>query len=339
MRCFNCGFENIPGLHNCARCQSLLDLGDVAVLPPRASRFRLGSHARRLVNGMILSWRRFWHALPRWLPVPVSGLPQHAATWSILPGLGHIKYANKPAGWLLLSAWLFLLAMSLATLGLPASSWCVTGAVAIHALSILSLAGAQLVYNGLTARLLSGALLFALLRVAVYWPVGWLGERFYVPFPVAGMLPGAVVQDGDVVLYQGPWRRAGTFARGDLVIYRVGGAGYHGHGYVVREGFGLDRVVGVPGDQIQVKDGALLINGHPAGEGEKPLGGLGRLGGLEFRVGEGEYAIVPSQLRMGIHGNVQAGRILAELSRVRDSDLLGRIVLRLHPRSRFGRIR
>ena len=48
--------------------------------------------------------------------------------------------------------------------------------------------------------------------------------------------------------------------------------------------------------------------------------------------------IIPSRLGIAVHGNLPAGSILAQLSRVRDPEVLGRVVLRLRPWSRFGKV-
>jgi signal peptidase I len=180
--------------------------------------------------------------------------------------------------------------------------------------------------------------LFLGLRWVIYGSIGWLAGQFFAPFLVAGMLPGNLIQDGDAVLHEGSWTRPETFHRGDLVVYRVGGSRYAQPGYVVPEGFGLDRVVGVPGDDVQLKEGRLLVNGQPPGPEQMPLGKVSPLVDFAFRVENGQYAIVPSRLDLAIHGTVQAAPILQQIALVSDNDVLGRVVLRLRPWSRFGRI-
>jgi hypothetical protein len=107
---------------------------------------------------------------------------------------------------------------------------------------------------------------------------------------------------------------------------------------VVRDGFGLDRIVGVPGDYVELKKGRLLVNGQPPRPEEMPLGRTTELVDFAFRVGRGQYAIVPSRLDLAIYGKAQAVPILQQISLVSDDDVLGRVVLRLRPWSRFGRI-
>lgn len=338
MQCFNCAFENIPGMERCVRCQSLLGLSQVTVRPPRASGVRWGTRLRRACHQAGAAAGDAWRALPRWRPTSQVGVPWEAVAWSIIPGLGHLKHGNKLTGWLLLGGWLTLLLLAVLTVGLNWCAWCLAGAAAIHAAAILSFLGPELASHSVLARAGFGLVLFLALQWVIYGSVGWLGNRFYTPFPVTGLLPGPLIQAGDTVLHQGPWMRQQTFNRGDLVSYRMGLDERAGYEYVVHEGFGLDRIVGVTGDHVELKEGRLLVNGQPPRPGAMPLGDLSRLADLTVRVEEGEYAILPSRLNFTIYGNVRAGPILGRLSVVRDENVLGRVILRLHPWSRFGRI-
>jgi hypothetical protein len=223
MQCFNCGFENIPGSQLCVRCRSSLGLGDVAVVPPRAPRYRWETRLRQAWNGTASAADDWWQRRPRWRPASLGGVPWEAVAWSIVPGLGHVKLGHKLAGRLLLAAWLAAVLLSLASMGTTWQPWCVIGAVGIHAFAILSLLRPGLNGRTMTATAAFGLVLFLGLRWVVYGSIGWLAGQFFAPLPVAGMLPGKLVQDGDAVLHEGPWTRPDTLHRGDLVVYRVDG--------------------------------------------------------------------------------------------------------------------
>lgn len=69
------------------------------------------------------------------------------------------------------------------------------------------------------------------------WPFGY--SRYSFPFSLAGF-------DGRVL--------SGAPERGDIVVFR-----YPGHG----DDDYVKRVIGLPGDQVQLRDGRLVLNGVP----------------------------------------------------------------------------
>jgi signal peptidase I len=81
-------------------------------------------------------------------------------------------------------------------------------------------------------RLMIGDFLFV-----AKWPYGY--SRFSLPFGIGGF-------DGRI------W--SGTPARGDVVVFRYPGGG--GDDYI-------KRVIGLPGDRVQMVGGAILLNGKP----------------------------------------------------------------------------
>jgi len=337
MQCASCGFENIPGIKQCARCHSVLNLNDIAIVPPRARRFGWGTRWRRLWNRISSIFSISQISWPQWKPASLSYIPWEAVTWSIVPGMGHIKYASKRIGWLIFLIWLCLMITAFLAIGLPASWWCLSVAVAVHAAAILSFTRPLVEHNGLFVRMLFSILLFTCLRLFIYYPFEWIGGHFYVPLQVYGLRDGNIIQNNDSIIYEGPWLRPDTFIRGDLVAYRIADMQIH-HAYV-REGLGLDRVVGIPGDHIQLKNDILLVNGKPAKNDEIPLGNAPLQINYSITLKNGEYAIIPSLLPLQIKGNVQTNDILTRISRVQDENILGRIRFRLHPWSRFGRIK
>jgi len=270
--------------------------------------------------------RTVWEGLPWPWSGSGSGFSWRPLAWSIVPGLGHIRYSNRLTGTLLLAGWAGMLALAAATLGSGAGAWFVAVAVAIHATALLLFLAPAIASLSAARRALVGLILFLGLRYVLYAPVGWLGQRFYVPFPVQGSQPGGVIRNGDGVLVEGPWIRPDRFQRGDLVLYRI------------QNGFGLDRVVGVPGDEVSVQSGVLKINGRVPAEAAMPLGGLAGIHTLQIHVNPGEYVVFPSQLSLQVLGPINVDAVLAELCRVRENDVVGRAVLRTYPWSRFGRV-
>jgi hypothetical protein len=340
MQCVNCGFENIPGMQQCVRCQSSLALGTVEVIPPRAGRYRSASRWRRLWNWMDWSVRHWPEHVPRWRPRLnlLEHVPWEAVALSaLLPGLGQIRYGTRWTGWTLLTAWLACLVPAVAFYGTEVSPLLFGGAMSVHAAAILALMGADLAEKGLLGRMVYGAVVFAGIGLLVYWPLQWLGGQFYTPLHVAGIQAQLGVHHGDVVWYQGPWRRSWTFQRGDIVLYTINGGAVAGHAYI-GNGYGLDRILGVPGDRVTLRKNEVLVNGLPVPWEHQPLGVLPRLGDIELTAGYNEYVILPTTLPMQMHGNVQAIPILVAVSRVKETDIIGRIVFRTSPWSRWGPI-
>ncbi len=340
MQCVNCGLENIPGMQLCARCQSRLEFGAVAVAPPRASGLRLQNRLGRLWYAQSGLTQRALGSLGAGVRSALGDgrVPWSAVFLSIVPGLGHLVRGHRLVGRLILAGWGILIAASVVTLGAPSGWWFIMLTVSLHANAVLSLLGAIRSGLGLFGRMAMGIALFGGLYVGLYRPVGQLGAQVYAPLPLVGMMANSVLQDGDAVLFNGPWTRPDNFARGDLVVYEIKAAQLPQQGYLLAEGLGLDRVVGLPGDLVKLQDGQLLVNGVPPTADQAPLGPLGRLGSFELRVEADELVILPSSVKLNLHGNVTVGPIISLLSRIPLDQVLGRVVLRIQPWSRLGHV-
>jgi len=340
MQCVNCGFENIPGMQLCVRCQSSLELAAAVIAPPRAGRYHLGSRLRRLWNGIGPALRRIGQYRVDWR---LWFRPRGHARWdavvlsALLPGLGNICYKSKIIGCLLLATWLGCLVPGLMMYG---SDLCVTLmsiAMFTHALAILLPMGRTLVEGTFQSRCLTGLAVFAGLLFCLYLPAEWTIRRFWSVLPLNGIAPNSMFSPGQTLLVEGPWRRSTTYSRGDIVLYQIHRVnGDHVHVY---EGFGLDRVLGVPGDTVAVKGGHLLVNGQPVGPDRQPLGNVPRYGDMEIQAGPDRYVILPTTLEMGGHGDVDPVGLLIRVSRIPPADIVGRVTFRTYPWSARGPIR
>jgi signal peptidase I len=342
MQCWNCEFENIPGAQVCARCASSLELGHVDVVPPRAARLhtvtrltRAGNRLRSLVPGLTELWRRARIVTPE----PVDW---RALAWSIIPGLGHLKTGRLKLGKILLPAWLAMLLLTLATIGTSWNAYALTGAVVVHAVTILSLFAANIAYEGLLMRVLFGLAVFVGVRYLLYDSAIWLGGRFCTVICIDIAPPGTVLAADDALLCEGAWMRPAAYRRGDVVLYRIDA--YQDSGFVVRSGMGVNRVVGVPGDHVKVADGVLFVNGVPPTENETPFGGALPPANLDFQLGQRSYAVFTildrlNGFRAARRENRPPASLFRQLSVVRHDDIVGRVIVRLRPFSRFGRLR
>jgi hypothetical protein len=335
MQCVNCGFENIPGMRACVRCQSSLALEDVVVAPPRASRYRVGTGLRQCWNVVKATLAPLPHALSGWgRGAPDEyGIRWEAVFASIVPGLGQIRYGHKATGRFLLAAWVGLMLGALVTWGQDSSQLFLTGAVGVHAAGVMPFLSPLVINSNLLIRMLFGLLVFAGLRLGIYFPAGLLSEQFFWPFRVAGLADGPIVQNDDVLLCPGPWAPSPALHRGDLVVYAIPDI-RRGNIWVGR-GYGLDRIVGLPGDHVQIVKGQLLVNGRAVVPELAPLGPVDAWEGLSTSGGD-RYVILPTRLPSQVHGVVNQAPVIEAMSRVPRTAILGKVALRIQPWSRLG---
>ncbi len=346
MQCLNCGFENIPGTPTCVRCQSVLNVGEVGVIPRRASALRLSTRVLRVWYWMATRLPTLPRWLPRWRPTtfePVSWFS--LALTLVLPGLGHLREGHRRTALILFGLWLTFLLAAIVTVTGPWSMWWLIGAISVHAVALISLQAGNLAFERMLVRFLFGVLLYIGLQWLVYMPLAHLAGRVVVPLQLVNFAGGPVLSGGDGILYEGPWLRPAAFARGEVVVYTIGPVQgtIPGRGHVaifIREGLGVDRVLGLPGERVQFKDGVLLINGNPVDPPVVPLGTL-VMPRMDVRLGPQEYAIIPSQLNLNLppaYGGGVPWDMVRPLTVIPEDRILGRVLWRVHPWRHAGAV-
>lgn len=337
MRCWNCGFENFPGAQACARCTSAMSLGQVAIEPPRASALHFGTRLRRLINRFSIQlpdFRAMWARTHILIPEAVDW---PAILWSIVPGLGHLRTGHRRIGRVLLFAWIAFLALAVFSIGATWMLYFFMGAILVHSLAFMQLLANNIVYESLLVRSMFGSLLFLGLYFFAYRPIGLLSSQVYQVEVLDRVARNQLVEDGDGLLIEGPWLRPEQFGRGDLVLYQIGQ--YGGLGFVVRGGRSIDRIIGVPGDRVQRVRGQVLINGELPKPGEEPPGAIQLSGDFDFLLGPDEYAIATTTNIINPYVNqVPPPHIIRHLTVFSDDDILGRVIYRIRPFSRMGRV-
>jgi signal peptidase I len=343
MQCVACGFENLPGLERCARCGSPLDLDAIAVEPPRASTLRLGTRAARVRNTVGRHVRTSLPSLApvgRWLRYRMpADISMRGLCWSLLPGGGPLATGRPRLGWVLIAAWCVCLLAALLMVG-TATGWFLLGlAVSVHAAGVFAVMATNLVFERLWIRAVFGLVAYTVLFLFLYRPVAQLGMQFVIVVPVTAVGAPGVLADGDALLATGPWLERGNYARGDIVLYEI--PEISGDGYQVPAGRSVDRIVGLPGDQVEIVGGKLLINGQPPAAGMMPLGPVPRSADVDWTLGPYEYAVLPSQVEFHMPGDpreaqVIARSVLSEASRMSSTEIVGRVWWRWRPFDRFG---
>ena len=342
MQCVSCGFENIPGLQVCGRCQSSLLLGEVDVTPPRASGIRFRARLHRFWYVLRNNISRFARVRVNWRPILFQSIPRATLFRMVIPGLAHLRGGHKMLGWSLLVAWIVLLAGSLLTVGDYSSPLYFSGACIVHTVAVIMVFGENLGYEGLAMRLVFGMAVFFGLWFFGYGTLTWFGGRFYQPIMLDQLATSSVLANGDVIVREGPWRKPESWKRGEIVVYRVhwNMGGFANFYYAAVNGFCVDRIVGLPGEHVQTVDGRLFVNGEPLAQEYYPVGGLRSLwaSGMDIHLAGEEYLIIPSTLWIAANQPQNMAAFIGNFVRVETTDVLGRVVFRLRPYSRFGRV-
>ena len=131
-------------------------------------------------------------------------------------------------------------------------------------------------------------------------------------------------QAGNKVLINRTSYVIGRVKRGDLIAYSNSertDASVH-----------VKRVVGLPGETIQIRDGLILINGQTYIEDREvaaiTFGGLAEAG---ITLGADEYFV------LGDNRNNSEDSRYTDVGNIKSSDILGKVWLIISPRSSFGR--
>ncbi len=340
MECPNCSFQNTPGMTTCVRCQSRLDFSDVYFLPPRARGSVKVRHVRRRLGASSFRLRERCSAATQWLDDQLHpDVDWPAVLWSIVPGLGHLRLGHRTVGLVALAAWLSLLVLAGANIATGRGWLFAILAIGLHCFVVSLLLAPALSQLPVRQRMLIGFVTYLALIATLYGPVTLVSRTCFRLIPIDGVRTTATLANGDIILCSGTWTTPRSFHPGDLVVYEI--RGLNSQGVMIEPGLGLDRIVGLPGDRVTSDGHVLTVNGVALPPDRLPIGGLSSLPILDFVVGAGEYAILPSALNWRAHGppqNVQrlTDRMIASTSRVREEDLLGRAWWRLRPWGRFG---
>ena len=128
---------------------------------------------------------------------------------------------------------------------------------------------------------------------------------------------------GDVLLVDRMAYRFSTPKRGDIIVYKTCDdkkASTH-----------IKRIIGLPGETIQIKDGQILIDGETYQEdGEFP--GIENAGVAETKVAldSGEYFV------LGDNRNNSEDSRYADMGNVKKRNIIGKVWFIASPWSRFG---
>ncbi len=306
----------MPSITDCVRCQSPLDLSGVDIVPPRSKdRGKGKSSAGAGSVAATLKARKFGF----------FGV--------VVPGLGLYRDGSNAIGRALFLCWVVALLMAIFYMGTSLATFLVVAAIAVHSTSVMTYYAYRLLTVSIGKRLVLGIVLFLFLRFIVYGGVVSASRHAVVPLELKNFSANAadvtIIKEGDVVLYPGSRLRPESFELGNIVVYRVAG------------GFGTDRIIGLPGELMEFKDGELFIDGVPAEESRLPVGKLSKKINFRVRLSADEYGIFPSLLKVWItfyNNDEVLNTNLTQWVKVREKDVLGPVLWRVRPIKRFGEV-
>ena len=140
---------------------------------------------------------------------------------------------------------------------------------------------------------------------------------------VTGQSMEPLLAQGDTVLMNRLSGRLGGLNRYDVVVFEKETGKYN-----------IKRIVGLPGETVQIQDGGLYINGEPANMPEDFLPiALAGLAENPVVLGEDEYFLLGDNRE-----NSEDSRF-SNVGNVKRSQIKGKVWLRIQPLKRFGLIR
>ena len=138
-----------------------------------------------------------------------------------------------------------------------------------------------------------------------------------------GQSMDVTLSGGDTVLMDTLIYQVGSPKRGDVIAFKPNGSGT-GHS-------SIKRVIGLPGETVQIHDGNIYINGKQLKEdyGRETIRNSG-LASEAVTLGEDEYFV------LGDNRNNSADSREPSVGNIQKKDILGRAWLRIWPFDQFG---
>lgn len=111
--------------------------------------------------------------------------------------------------------------------------------------------------------------------------VGLVHRYVFAVYVIEGWSMAPTLKDGDTALVNMLARQVGVLERGEIVLVRDGGNDY-----------ATKRIVGLPGERIEIKDGKVFVNDSLLPEYYLPKSTITRSQRTSFLVGDQQYFVL-----------------------------------------------
>lgn len=292
-------------VQRCVKCGAALsheNPSSVPTYPPRAGQFktlrRIRYWSQRKI-GLVpptLNVRERMISTQNGVKDALGALHQHrreflAFFMSVVPGLGHVFVGQKGRGFVFFGVYAVSLFLGVFFYGRIASDIFFGIMMSCHMsaffdcfpllrdltirsrfavmvlIIVVTLIGYRALYRAITDNLVSGI---------------WMNQAF----------PNLDLRQDDFILV----RPRDSYERGAVVFYAF--SSIYTDGYDIRAGASCDRILGVPGDDVEIRDGNVYVNRNKVNEAKGPLNKNARLYDMEVTLDEDEYFIYDSSSRV-----------------------------------------
>ena len=110
----------------------------------------------------------------------------------------------------------------------------------------------------------------------------FLHRYVFAVYIIEGSSMWPTLKDGDTALVNMLVRRIGSIERGEIVLVRDG---------QYRE-YATKRIIGLPGERIEIRDNRVRVNGHPLDEPYLPKGTVTASSCPSFVLGSRDYFVL-----------------------------------------------
>lgn len=274
IKCIKCGLENLDHVSICVECGNPLiqdedTKAELILYPPRAGKFKFFRifFYKILRNTGSLNTKQpekneNEHNGRPWGELLLDLADFKWALASVIPGFGHVLQKRYYRAFMFFALWLACILFGIFFYGRIISNICFGCAIAIHASAAFDCLPLSLpFFNNIRSRvsIMASLLIFTIICYYLFFNIvndrifgTWINYARAEPFFLRG----------DFLLVQ----RQDNYKRGDIVFYEThgqwGSRGYDANFYIP-PGIFFDRIVGLPGENIEIIKGKIFVNDKP----------------------------------------------------------------------------
>jgi hypothetical protein len=338
MRCERCKFENIPGQKTCIKCGSILERESeqIDIYPPRMP---IWKKPIRILSRLIRKWiaplKRIEIKPPAWIAQATDDI-LIGLVLSVIPGLAHFTQKRFKEIREYFLAWLVLLISGLFLFGSQAGFICLGLAIGIHTTIAVQ-------YKILKELEIGKKLVMVILILIALTIIYSFSPRILIPNLTGSYsslsAPYQKIAAGDYLLGWRNLKQNAALKRGDLVFIHPEYFGIHmWQTYTGRELI-VGQIVGLAGEQLDIKDGVFIVNGQKLDSNIYPVPQWLQISEYSGIIPERNY-FISVQYNINIGHNMVLQSTQINLICVRKAeDIQSRVFMRWMPLSRRGFVR